>query len=83
MTNADKFLRDGASVKEFVNEYADYYADEVVKRPVVIRENLRKFLEEQAKPTLTEDERVILRNIKLYVGRKINGELFFTFEGKE
>lgn len=63
MTNGEKYLKDGVDIREFVNKYADYYVDETVKRPVVIRDNLRKFLEEQAQPTLTEDERVILRNI--------------------
>ena len=69
---------------EFVNEYADYYVEETVKRPVVIRENLKKFLEEQVKPTLTEDERVILRNIKgtdfEKIGRDKIGGLYIGFQ---
>lgn len=81
-TNAEKYLKDGVSVEEFVNEYADYYVDETVKRPVVIRENLRNFLEEQVKPTLTEDERVILRNMQKglfregFISRTAGNELF-------
>jgi hypothetical protein len=80
MTNAQKYLKDGVDIREFVNEYADYYVEETVKGPVVIRVNLKKFLEEQVQPTLTEDERVILRNIKNYnfIARDRGNDLYVS-----
>lgn len=55
MTNADKFLKDGVSAREFIEALEKYGAD---------TNEIKTFLIEQATPTLTEDERVILRNIK-------------------
>jgi len=74
MTNAEKYLKDGVSAREFIEALEKYGAD---------TNEIKTFLIEQATPTLTEDERIILRNIKLYVGRRINGELFFTFENRK
>lgn len=51
MTNAEKYLKDG--VKEQLIKELSIYGGE-----------LDEFFEEQVTPTLTEDERVILRNIK-------------------
>lgn len=75
MTNADKFLKDDTDGGEFVKElvkkisYFDscrYYSEEMEHEIVM-------FLEEQVIPKLTEDERVILRNIDkqeyFYIGR--------------
>lgn len=75
MTNAEKYLKDGVATEELIGEMeislsVPYY-------------EVAGFWNKQIKPTLTEDERVILRNIKLYVGRRMNGELFFTFENRE
>ena len=58
MTNAEKYLKDG--VKEQLIKELSIYGGE-----------LNEFFEEQAKPTLTEDERVILRNLDSYtkIGR--------------
>jgi len=57
MNNVDKFLKDGVK-EEFIkaiNEELDYAGNQF---------NIEKFLNEQVKPILSEDERVILRNIK-------------------
>lgn len=67
MTNAEKYLKDG--VKEQLIKELSIYGGE-----------LDEFFEEQVKPKLTEDERVILRNIKnddygKYIGR--GGSLSF------
>ena len=76
MTNKDKFLRDGVSAEEFVeflkskqpnNKYDMTFHDIVL------------WLNEKATPTLTEDERAILRNIDTNtfqeIARDVNGIL--------
>lgn len=55
MTNADKYLKDGVKdefIKE-VNSEMDLYGGQF---------NVEQFLSLEVKPTLTEDEKVILRN---------------------
>lgn len=62
MTNAEKYLKDNVSVEEFAHKIADMlvenkglansYANDIVY-----------FLKREITPTLTEDERVILRNM--------------------
>ena len=62
MTNAEKYLKDGVDVEEFVNDlHYIWWANEYD-----VCEGIRKFLSAESKkkkPTLTEDERVILKNI--------------------
>ncbi len=55
MTNADKYLT--VSTKEFTNAIINTQGD------IGGLYSLEKWLDTEAKPTLTEDERVILRNI--------------------
>lgn len=64
MTNAEKYLT--VSTKEFENAIINTQGD------IEGLYSLEKWLETEAKPTLTEDERVILRNIDkkfLIIGR--------------
>lgn len=81
MTNAEKYLKEGTDTKKFAEMIdtayvkADKYAD--------VYESTINWLNKQVQPTLAEDERIILRNMKLYVGRRMNGELFFTFENRK
>ena len=71
MTNADKYLKDGVKnefIKE-VNSEMDLYGGQF---------NVEKFLSYEIKPTLTEDEKVILRNLPKdadSIGRDSDGEL--------
>lgn len=58
MTNKDKYLKDGVSVEEF----AKSILNDSIYEPT--EEDIIAFLNKTCKPTLTEDERVILRNIK-------------------
>ena len=76
MTNGEKYLKDNASVEEFIKEInneLDYAGGEF---------NIKEWLEQETKPTLTEDERVILRNIreKYSTITRRTGELFLESE---
>lgn len=74
MTNAEKYLKDGISDTEIWQAYVEHCQ---IHKRVVDSTHFFKFFEEEAitlKPTLTEDERVILRNIRndafgKYIGR--------------
>jgi len=61
-TNVDKFLKDKVNVVEFTLKFDEWH----IKNSDIkgYGEALFRFLNEQVKPTLSEDERVILRNIK-------------------
>jgi len=62
MTNAQKYLKDGVSVEEFNKELFKNCATTGMFN-YLNTNAIIEWLNEQAKPTLTEDERVILRNI--------------------
>ena len=66
MTNADKYLKDGTDVEELYNDLKLY--NEKIKgvtnyytRDLSLR-FFKEFLNQPIKPTLTEDEKTILRN---------------------
>ena len=61
MTNADKYLKDGVDVGEFANEILEAYMKGSNNESVFV--TTTRFLKSEVKPTLTEDEKVILRNI--------------------
>ncbi len=83
MTNAEKYLKDGVDVEEFVKElHCFWWLNEYD-----ICEGIRKFLSTEAKkkkPTLTEDERVILEFIKNfdYIGRDKKG-LYYKLQDED
>lgn len=62
MTNAEKYLKDGVVAKELWKTFQAYYYKNKSKESDVAKA-FRNFFEEETKPTLTADERVILRNI--------------------
>jgi len=72
MTNAEKYLKEGVDVETFVREYLAsriYELDDWLNTPIT--------------PTLTEDERVILRNIDTKMWNTIlreNGEITFAYK---
>lgn len=72
MTNAEKYLKDEMLLKDFISDYIEYCRGK--NKDSVYFESLSLFLRAEAKATLTEDERVILRNIDLQnfkaIGRK-------------
>lgn len=57
MTNAEKYLKDGVDIENFTNSLCGFVEN------WELRNGIKNFLKKEAKPTLTEDERVILRNI--------------------
>jgi len=59
MTNAEKYLKEGVDIKQFLKEVQDLFGKEVP----LVDETINDWLHDTCKPTLTEDERVILRNI--------------------
>lgn len=70
MTNADKYLKDGVDVEELATKIIEYgvFGDTATWKQAII-----EFMNKQVKPTLTEDEKVILRNISKelkYIGRR-------------
>ena len=84
MTNAEKYLKDNVSVEEFAEKLTKKISrwDELSYYSEGIEKDIIEYLNEEAKPTLTEDERVILRNIdkKFTVIGKDESVLYF---GKE
>ena len=58
MTNKDKYLKDEADIKQLSKEI-----DNFVDKDLDMKYFIPKFFEQEVKPALTEDERVILRNL--------------------
>ena len=83
-TISDKYLKENVSIDEFTFKFDEWH----IKNSDIkgYGEALFRFLQESAKPTLTEDERVILRNLKKdYITLKRGkwGNLFIAKEPDE
>ena len=80
MTNGEKYLKDGET-GNFVQAFSCWYYG-ITRELENADKMLVQFLKEQAKPTLTEDERVILRNIKKFnvIGRDAAGFVYVSIE---
>jgi hypothetical protein len=61
MTNAEKYLKDGVRIYDFLVNYAKWYVDK--HHRLVVTTPLEDFLRDECKPTLSEDEKVILSNL--------------------
>jgi hypothetical protein len=86
LTNSEKYLKDGVDEDEFVKELHYFWG----ANEYDVCEGIRKFLHTQAKkpkPTLTEDEKVILRNINAdfidTISRNSFGELILHYAGTD
>lgn len=83
MTNAEKYLKDGVDIEEFTKDiFKNAQISTLEFIPVIAEKALREYLRKRVKPTLTEDERVILRNLQnvRYIGRtEGTGYLYATF----
>lgn len=80
MTNKDKYLKDEADIKQLAKEI-----DNFVDKDLDMKYFIPKFFEQEVKPTLTEDERVILKNLNKkykYIGR-MKGEIGEQFYVKD
>ena len=64
MTNAEKYLKEGVDVWQLANEIKKYSENTIQLMPF----NIEEFFKQQVKPTLTEDERVILKNLRCEKG---------------
>ena len=85
MTNAEKYLNKGASARELREKLANWIFSELgyyEGTEDAIDTVIGDFFDTIEKPTLTEDERVILRNIDLkewqLIGRK-DEELYLAY----
>lgn len=63
MTNGDKYLKDGVDVEEFVNAIPRGKVTTWINGfgTCIVADKLKDWLNSSVKPTLTEDEKVILR----------------------
>lgn len=66
MTNAGKYLKDGVDLCELIRNIADYKPKLETSDNVYAK--MQEFFEQEAPPTLTEDERVILKNLRYEKG---------------
>ena len=82
MTNGEKYLKDEVVAKELWKTFQVYYYKNKSKESDV-EKAFRHFFEEETEPVLTEDERVILRNIDTKMWNTIlreNGEITFAYK---
>ena len=83
MTNAEKYLKEGVDVWQLANEIKKYSENTIQLMPF----NIEAFFKQEAKITLTEDERVILRNINIneynYIARNEQGNLFLAYKSQQ
>ena len=79
MTNKDKYLKDGVDIEELTNEIVMFEVKEIGWQIAEKeKDRIKRFFEQSLKPTLTEDEKVILRNLPKDVDsidRDSDGEL--------
>lgn len=61
MTNAEKYLKDGADVKQMATEMVNYFNFPPYEG--IGEGSIEEFFNKKVQLTLTEDERVILRNL--------------------
>ncbi len=61
MTNAEKYLKDEMELKDFISDYITFCKN--YKQDSVNLESLSLFFRQKVKPQLSEDERVILKNL--------------------
>ena len=82
MINSEKYLKDKKELKDFLSDYIEYCKRN--KQDSVNFESLSLFLMADVKAKLSEDERVILRNLNLdeftHIGRHYLGDLFLKYK---
>ena len=84
MTNAEKYLKDGVSVNELCYELSSYCSS--IKFNGFTARKLEGFFNRPVKLRLTEDERVILRNLQpeiTLIGRTGANELFIAIDSTD
>lgn len=64
MTNAEVYIGDEDLIDQFIDEFDEFACEQDCAFEYhYLKEMLVRFFKKERKPTLTEDERVILRNI--------------------
>ena len=84
MTNAEKYLKDGVDVEKIAREIDIIFQNDL--NVANVEQATIKYFNSTCKPILTEDERVILRNInKIFnrIERNKFGFLILTEDGCE
>lgn len=80
LTNKDKYLKDGVDVYEIANGINEAYLDSYDEEDLV--DCVARWFNTTAKPTLTEDEKVILKSIKddnwAIIGKTDFNELYLS-----
>jgi len=79
MTNVEKYLKDGVDIEELYKDLKEECGNRAI-----YPESMKRFFKKLIKPTLTEDEKVILRNIENYkeIGRDNDGDLYLQYNCK-
>lgn len=85
MTNAERFIGDEDEIDTFIEEVADFFVkEEGFYNKEYIKNVLIDFFKQSVIPALTEDERVILRNMEFkdynIIGRKESGDLYVNYK---
>ena len=67
-------------LKEIIGKISNYFIEVVKFDKKLVEEETAKFIKNYLKPTLTEDERIILRNLKVekYIFRDSYGDLLIS-----
>ena len=79
MTNADKYLKDRVDVEEFIGKIKNYFDCPYEGGPCT--KSIENFFNQSVKPTLTEDEKVILRSINdRYTKIGVYDDILMLFE---
>lgn len=81
MTNAERFIGDEDLIDTFIDEFNEFACKQDWDLEYhCLKERLVEFFKQEVKPTLTEDERAILRHLKgfYYIYRANTGELEAT-----
>lgn len=72
ITNADKYLKDEKYIFDIAKGIAEAICyDDMEHLKKITEKEIKDWFTSSTKPTLTEDERVILRNIQLYTGKSV------------
>ena len=57
---AEKYLKDGVDLEELNKEFVQFHKHSIF----LVEDTFKSFFRQEVKPTLTEDEKVILRKVR-------------------
>lgn len=82
MTNAEKYLKDGVDEVAFAGELADIFLSKMEEKYPYAVDAFIDYFHDLAEPQLTEDEKVILRNLNEQIWEKIGRDKYGTLSLK-